>query len=407
VERGHGGALHQGVSGNTRILDRAAVHLAHLRGHIQLASWIAHILSIVPPVPSSTLFPHAELAHRIRSWALELGFADAGIAHQRLGDDLDHLQRWLDDGMHGAMNYMARQPDQRAHPEALHANTLAVISVRMDCRPPAEAAEKILGDAESAYIARYALGRDYHKLMRARLKKLGARIADEIHPHGYRVLADSAPALEKALARNAGLGWIGKNTLLLNRSAGSWFLLGEIYTDLPLAANPDEAPQSHCGSCTACLDVCPTKAFVAPYQLDARRCISYLTIEYHGSIPELLRPLIGNRIFGCDDCQLVCPWNRYARLSTEVDFAPRHGFDNIKLIELFRWTEAEYLIRTEGMALRRTGYRNWLRNLAVALGNAPAREDVRNALAARMDDADPIVREHVRWALEQQQRLIQ
>jgi epoxyqueuosine reductase len=358
----------------------------------------------IEPTAAIPLPPYTELVDRIRGWARELGFADAGIAHQHLDDDLAHLKNWLDESLHGAMEYMARQPEQRARPQALQEKTLAVISVRMECRPPARAAQEILSDPHRAYIARYALGRDYHKLMRGRLKKLGARIAAELRPHGYRVLVDSAPALEKALARNAGLGWIGKNTLLLNRSAGSWFLLGEIYTDLPLPAYNDEPSRSHCGSCSACLDVCPTQAFVAPYRLDARRCISYLTIEYHGSIPEALRPLIGNRVFGCDDCQLACPWNRYAGLSAEADFAPRHGLDNATLIELFRWSESEYLQRTEGMALRRTGYRNWLRNLAVALGNAPPRQDAREALAVRADDPDAIVREHVRWALERQQR---
>jgi epoxyqueuosine reductase len=344
---------------------------------------------------------HADLPARIRLWARELGFADVGIARLELDADVDHLKNWLAEGLHGEMRYMARVPEQRAQPAALHPAAISVISLRMDCQPPAADAQAALADGNRAYIARYALGRDYHKLLRSRLKRLAARIADEIAPHGYRVLADSAPALEKALARNAGLGWIGKNTLLLHRRAGSFFLLGEIYTDLPLS--PDTAhPRNHCGSCTACLDICPTQAFVAPYRLDARRCISYLTIEYHGSIPEDLRPLIGNRIFGCDDCQLVCPWNRYAHLSGEADFAPRHGLDSARLVDLFGWSEAEYLARTEGMALRRTGYRNWLRNIAVALGNAPADARIKAALAKRADDSDPIVREHVRWALDRQ-----
>jgi epoxyqueuosine reductase len=345
----------------------------------------------------------SDLAHRIRGWAREFGFADAGIAHLALDDDLMHLRGWLAAGHNAGMQYMARNPEQRAQPDALHPGAISVISLRMDCWPAMADATELLADGQRAYIARYALGRDYHKLLRGRLKKLAARIADEIGPHGYRVLADSAPSLEKALARNAGLGWIGKNTLLLNRKAGSAFLLGEIYTDLPLAPAPTEPPRNHCGSCSACMDICPTKAFVGPYQLDAGRCISYLTIEHHGPIPEELRPLIGNRIFGCDDCQLVCPWNRYAQLSAEADFVPRHALDDVQLIELFRWSEAEYLAKTEGMALRRTGYRNWRRNIAVALGNAPPSEDIRRALQASIDDADEIVREHVRWALEQQQ----
>lgn len=345
-----------------------------------------------------------DLPHLIRTWALELGFADAGISRQPLDEDLAHLRDWLAAGHHAGMAYMARNPEQRARPDALQPGAVSIISVRMNCWPSIADAWSVLEDRHRAYIARYALGRDYHKLLRSRLKRLGARIEESIGPHGFRVLADSAPALERAMARNAGLGWIGKNTLLLNRHAGSGFLLGEIYTDLPLAAHEGESPRNHCGSCSACLDVCPTKAFVGPYQLNAGRCISYLTIEHHGPIPPELRPLIGNRIFGCDDCQLVCPWNRYAQMSAEADFVPRHGLDKARLIELFDWSEPEYLARTEGMALRRTGYRNWRRNLAVALGNAPADEEIVAALQAHANDADEIVREHVRWALEQQRR---
>ena len=343
-----------------------------------------------------------DIVHRIRAWALELGFADAGIAQLSLDEDLAYLRDWLAAGHHGGMNYMARDPELRATPAAMQPGALSVISVRMNCWPSIEEAWPLLADGRRAYIARYALGRDYHKLLRGRLKRLGACIEKEIRPHGYRVLVDSAPALERAMARNAGLGWIGKNTLLLNRKAGSGFLLGELYTDLPLPANIDDAPRSHCGSCTACLDICPTKAFVGPYRLDARRCISYLTIEHHGPIPLELRPLMGNRIFGCDDCQLICPWNRYATMSAEADFKPRHGLDGAQLVELFAWSESEYLAKTEGMALRRASYRNWRRNLAVALGNAPADERIVAALSACADDADEIVREHVRWAIEQQ-----
>lgn len=352
-------------------------------------------------MPAASSLP-PDLPARIRGWARELGFADAGIARLPIDEDHAHLQRWLAAGHHGGMAYMARDTAQRAEPTRLRAGTLSVISLRMDCLPETASAWDTLRDGCAAYIARYAMGRDYHKLLRGRLKQLGARIEAEVGPHGFRVLADSAPSLEKALARNAGLGWIGKNTLLLNRHAGSFFLLGEIYTDLPL--QPDLEPASnHCGSCTACLDICPTKAFVGPHQLDARRCISYLTIEHHGPIPEDLRAGIGNRIFGCDDCQLVCPWNRYAQRSPEADFVPRHGLDRATLLELFGWDEAEYLRRTEGMALRRTGWRNWRRNLAVALGNAPAEAAILHALEAAQHDPDEIVREHVQWAMRQQQ----
>jgi epoxyqueuosine reductase len=349
----------------------------------------------VTPLPS-------DLPQRIKAWARECGFADAAIAPLSLEADRAQLERWLADGWHGEMEYMARDPAMRADPAKLRPGTLSAISARLDYQPPAAAAEANLADGERAYISRYALGRDYHKLMRSRLKKLAERIAAEIMPHGYRVLADSAPSLEKALARNAGLGWIGKNTLLLTREAGSWFFLGEIYTDLPLTADV-AAPANLCGSCTSCIDICPTQAIIAPYKLDARRCISYLTIEHRGPIPEALRPLMGNRIFGCDDCQLVCPWNRYARISDDPAFAPRHGLDTAKLAELFAWTEEEWSRKTEGMAMRRAGYSGFLRNIAVSLGNAPATAPVRAALASRVHDADPLVREHTQWALRQQQ----
>ena len=342
------------------------------------------------------------LPKQIRAWGLELGFADVGIAELDLDEDARHLRTWLDQGFHGGMKYMARDTELRSAPARLRPGTVSVISVRMDYQPQAADANQVLQDGNRAYIARYALGRDYHRLMRSRLKKLGERLRKEIEPFGYRVLSDSAPALEKALARNARLGWIGKHTLLLNRKAGSSFLLGEIYCDLPLAAPAAPAPRNHCGTCQACIEICPTQAIVGPYRLDARRCISYLTIEHHGSIPEEFRKPIGNRIFGCDDCQLVCPWNRYAQLSSEPDFAPRHGLDAAKLTELFGWSEDEYLTKTEGMALRRTGYINWLRNAAVALGNAPHSADVMSALNARADHPNEIVREHVAWALNEQ-----
>lgn len=348
--------------------------------------------------------PFYELPQRIKAWAQELGFADAGIAELSLDADRDHLQRWLDEGLHGQMAFMGRDLDKRVRPEGLRPGTLSVISLRLDYRPQAEAAQAVLDDGERAYISRYALGRDYHKLMRGRLLKLGARLEQAVGPHGYRVLTDSAPALEKALARNARLGWIGKNTLLLNRKAGSWFFLGEIYTDLPLAASEQALSSNHCGSCSACLDICPTKAFVAPYRLDARKCISYLTIEHRGAFPLELRAAIGNRVFGCDDCQLVCPWNRYAQPTAEADFAPRHGLDTARLVALFGWDEATWLRKTEGMALRRLDHARWLRNLAIGLGNAPRSAEVRAALSVRAEHPDEAVREHVRWALEQQER---
>jgi len=351
----------------------------------------------------------AQLPGRIRTWAVELGFADAGIVRQPLHQDLAHLQRWLAAGHHAGMSFMARDPQMRAEPQRLRPGTISVISVRMNCRPDADHAEAVLNDSDKGYIARYALGRDYHRTLRSRLLKLARRIEEAVGPFGHRVLADSAPALEKAMARNAGLGWIGKNTLLLNRHAGSWFMLGEIYLDLDLMPAQDEA-REHCGSCSACLDICPTRAFIGPRQLDAGRCISYLTIEHHGPIPLELRPLMGNRIFGCDDCQLVCPWNRYASASTEADFQPRNGLDRAQLVDLFSWDEATWLRKTEGMALRRLSHERWLRNLAVALGNsAPAATDAGagsgsasiQALQQRLDHPDPIVREHVEWALQQ------
>lgn len=297
---------------------------------------------------------------------------------------------------------MQQHGTRRSRPAELVPGTLRVISVRMEYWPPqSRPATELLKAPERAYLARYALGRDYHKLLRPRLQQLADRIEDEISPFGYRAFCDSGPVLEKALARDAGLGWIGKHTLLINREAGSWFNLGELYTDLPLPLDSSES--NHCGTCHACMDVCPTQAIVAPYQLDARRCISYLTIEYRGSIPLELRKAIGNRIFGCDDCQLFCPWNKFAKVTPHADFTPRHGLDDVTLIELFDWTEAEFLQRTEGSALRRITYDIWLRNLAVALGNAPTSPEIIAALKARTDYPSELVREHVRWALEQHQ----
>jgi epoxyqueuosine reductase len=341
------------------------------------------------------------LAREIKSWARELGFADAGITGTGLGDDETHLLRWLDDGHHGEMDYMARHGTRRSRPEELEPGTRRVISVRMDYVPPGTRnAWPVIENGELGYVARYALGRDYHKLMRNKLQKLAGRIGEQVGDFGYRAYVDSAPVLEKALARNAGIGWIGKHTVLINRRAGSYFFLGELYTDLPLPI--DEPASAHCGSCRKCIDICPTQAIVGPYRLDARRCISYLTIELRGSIPLELREPIGNRIFGCDDCQLICPWNKFAQDATEPDFAPRHSLDGARLVELFAWSEDEFLHRTEGMAIRRTGYEGWLRNIAVALGNAPPSAEVVAALRGRADDASPIVREHVEWALSRQ-----
>jgi len=352
----------------------------------------------MPTVPD---LDYAALARDIKRWARELGFADTGISGVALEQDEQHLLRWLDDGHHGEMDYMTRHGTRRSRPAELEPGTQRVISVRMDYVPPGTRdAWKVLGDSECGYVARYALGRDYHKLMRNRLQKLAGRIHAVVGDFGYRAYVDSAPVLEKALARNAGLGWIGKHTVLINRRAGSYFFLGELYTDLPLPV--DEPASAHCGSCRRCIDICPTRAIVAPYRLDARRCIAYLTIELRGAIPEDMRAPLGNRIFGCDDCQLVCPWNKFAQETREPDFAPRHQLDGARLVELFAWSEDEFLRRTEGMAIRRTGHEGWLRNIAVALGNAPASPEVIEALNARADDASALVREHVAWALRRQ-----
>jgi epoxyqueuosine reductase len=340
------------------------------------------------------------LAGEIKQLGRDLGFAKLGVAAMALDVDEGRLEQWLAAGRHGEMAYMQRHGRKRARPADLVPGTVRVISARMNYWPgTARDAGDALADPTTGYVARYALGRDYHKVLRRALQRLADAIAQRIGPFGYRVFVDSGPVLEKALARDAGLGWIGKHTNLLDRD-GSWFLLGELYTDLPLP--PDGAGASHCGSCRACLDVCPTQAIVAPYELDARRCISYLTIELRGAIPEELRPAIGNRIFGCDDCQLVCPWNKFARPTTVGDFAVRHGLDGAGLVELFAWSREDWEARTAGSALRRAGYEGWLRNLAVALGNAPADERVVAALEARRDDPSAVVREHVRWALERQ-----
>ncbi|MGH8089873.1 MAG: tRNA epoxyqueuosine(34) reductase QueG [Rudaea sp.] len=344
---------------------------------------------------------YSALAARIKRWGLELGFAQVGITTTELGDDESHLLNWLAQGRHGEMEYMARHGTRRSRPADLHTGTVRVISARLDYDPPgARNGWEVIEDPELGFVSRYALGRDYHKLMRARLQKLADRMTDAIGPFGYRAFSDSAPVLEKALARNAGLGWIGKHTNLINRRAGSWFFLGELYTDLPLPV--DEAESDHCGTCVRCIEVCPTQAIVGSQQLDARRCISYLTIELRGSIPLELRPLIGNRIYGCDDCQLVCPWNKFAKKSVEPDFAVRHGLDGAALVDLFGWNEADFLARTEGSAIRRIGHEQWLRNIAVAMGNAPRNPAIIEALKSRAEHPSALVREHVAWALERQ-----
>jgi epoxyqueuosine reductase len=330
--------------------------------------------------------------------ARALGFNAVGVTALDIPEDERHLLSWLDQGLHGEMDYMRRHARLRTRPEELFSGTLRVVSVRMDYWPgEARAAREVLEDPSLGYISRYALGRDYHKVLRRALARLAEDLAQRIGPFGYRVCVDSAPVLEKAHARNAGLGWIGKHTNLIARDAGSWFFLGEILTDLPLPT--DERASAHCGSCEACIPACPTGAIIAPWRLDARRCIAYLTIEHKSAIPEELRAAIGNRIYGCDDCQLVCPWNKFAHAAAHPDFKVRHGLDASALTALFRWSAAEFEERMRGSAIYRIGYERWLRNIAVALGNAPATPEVLSALEARREDVSPLVREHVEWAL--------
>jgi len=338
------------------------------------------------------------LGARIKEWARELGFDEAGITDTDLGDAEARLLSWLAAGRHGELDYMAAHGTKRSRPQALLPGTLRIICVRMSYWPGAQAAPPgaALAEPDSGYVSRYALGRDYHKVLRKRLQKLADRIEAEVGPFGYRAFTDSAPVMEKPLAEKAGLGWIGKHTNLINRTAGSWFFLGELYTDLPLPV--DEPAGDHCGTCRACIDACPTGAIVGPYQLDARRCISYLTIELRGSIPEDLRPLVGNRIFGCDDCQAVCPWNRYARAAGPGDFSPRAAVTDRALAWLASWSEADFKHHTEGSAIRRTGYEGFLRNVAVALGNAPDSSRTRRAIDSLAAHPSPLVREHAEWA---------
>ena len=340
----------------------------------------------------------ASVEERIKRWGRELGFDAIAIAGTELDAEEARLMEWLGRGWHGEMDYMARHGARRARPAELVPGTLSVITARLPyLAPDTREAWETLADADSAFVSRYALGRDYHKVLRSRLQALADRMLAQLGPFSYRVFTDSAPVMEVALAQRSGLGWRGKHTLLLSRDAGSMFFLGELFVGLDLAK--DAATSAHCGTCERCIEVCPTRAIVAPYQLDARRCISYLTIEHHGAIPAELRPLMGNRIYGCDDCQLVCPWNKWAKTSELPDFAPRNGLDSAALVELFAWNEEEFDRRLEGSPIRRIGHERWLRNIAVALGNAPRSEAIVGALASRRDHPSALVREHVAWAL--------
>ncbi|MDT8282746.1 MAG: tRNA epoxyqueuosine(34) reductase QueG [Gammaproteobacteria bacterium] len=355
----------------------------------------------MPETPKN--IDYYQLLQKIQAWSVELGFQQMGVTDIKLSEHEKHLNDWLAAGFHGEMDYMFKHGSKRSHPEQLVEHTCRVISVRMDYLPPdSELSQTVLENPEMGFISRYALGRDYHKVMRKRLQKLCSIITHEIGDFGYRVFVDSAPVLEKVLAEKAGLGWIGKHSNVINQKSGSWFFLGEIYTDMPLPIT--ETPSdNHCGTCTTCIDICPTKAIVAPYRVDARRCISYLTIELHGSIAIEFRKDMGNRIYGCDDCQLYCPWNRFSQTTLEQDFFTRHPLDAPDLIELFNWDETQFLKATEGSAIRRIGYLRWLRNIAVALGNAPASEKITQALSEKkktVDDA--MVIEHIDWALVEQ-----
>ncbi len=342
-----------------------------------------------------------DLKHRIGQWSRDLGFQAFGVADTELDEHGNRLEAWLAKGFHGEMEYMERHGAMRYQPDQLVAGTTRIISVRMDYMPPDVAPwDDVLEQPSKAYVSRYALGRDYHKLMRKRLVKLGDKIRNEIGPFGYRAFVDSAPVLEKAVAQKAGLGWIGKHSNLLHQKTGSWFFLGELFTDLPLPV--DQPATEHCGSCSRCIPACPTDAIVGPYQVDARRCISYLTIELRSSIPESLRPAMGNRIYGCDDCQIACPWNKFSEPTDEADFHPRHNLDDADLIALFAWSEEAFLKNTEGSAIRRIGHDCWLRNIAVALGNEAYSESVIAALKSRESHPSELVKEHVQWALEQQ-----
>jgi epoxyqueuosine reductase len=340
-----------------------------------------------------------DLSNQIKQWGIELGFQQVGITDTQLDIAEKRLEYWLAKGFHADMDYMHKHGLKRSRPALLHPETISIISVRMNYLSEAqEQSETNLNNPVSAFISRYALGRDYHKILRKRLQKLAEKIEQKIGAFGYRAFVDSAPVLEKAIAEKAGLGWIGKHSNLINKKAGSWFFLGEIYTSLPLQI--DIQSHNHCGQCSACIDICPTKAIVAPYQLDAKRCISYLTIEHKGVIPIEFRPLMGNRIYGCDDCQLICPWNKFAKLSNEADFNPRHNLNSQHLLNLFAWTEPEFLHKTEGSAIRRIGYLQWQRNIAIALGNAPNSKNIFQNLEEKKGISTALVAEHIIWAME-------
>jgi epoxyqueuosine reductase len=340
----------------------------------------------------------ANLSLQIKQWGIELGFDAVGITDTDLSEAENRLQQWLASSYHGEMAYMVKHGSKRSRPAELEPATVRVISLRMDYLPESmRDLQQVLSDPTAAFISRYSLGRDYHKVLRNRLKKLMQLTQQAVPESSNRLYVDSAPVLEKPLAEKAGLGWIGKHTNLLAKQVGSWFFLGEIYTSIPLPI--DQPAENHCGHCQACLEICPTQAIISPYQLDARRCISYLTIELQGPIPEAFRSAIGNRIYGCDDCQQVCPWNRFARLTREKDFLPKESLQSCDLITLFEWDEATFLRKTEGSAIRRIGYQRWQRNLAVALGNAPLSESVTQALQRRLETATPLVNEHILWAI--------
>ena len=350
---------------------------------------------------TATYIDYIELAAKIKQWGKEFGFAEVGITDIDLSEHEAQLQRWLDNGYHGEMSYMAAHGMKRARPAELVPGTQRIISVKMNYLPPEASFAKALANKTTAYISRYALGRDYHKVIRNKLKKLGQKIEQEVGQFGFRPFVDSAPVLERQLAEKAGLGWRGKNSLLIHKQAGSWFFLGELFVDLPL---PIDEPNNEegCGKCTACLTLCPTGAIVEPYVVDARKCISYLTIELQGPIPKQYRPLLGNRVYGCDDCQLVCPWNRFGQLTQEDDFTPRKNLKNQELLTLFNWTEETFLKNTEGSPIRRIGFERWQRNLAVGLGNAPFNQDIIDELVLALPNSSELVQEHIEWALTQQ-----
>jgi len=356
----------------------------------------------MPRLDDDNLNPDLQqLTLRLKAEARALGFDACAVTLPDASSEREYLKAWLDKGYQGDMSYLENHFDKRIDPSQLVAGTVRIVMLRMNYLPEDTRITEVLRDKRKAYIARYTLGRDYHKLVRSRLKQLGQWLSEQVEETvSFRPFVDSAPILERPLARQAGLGWIGKHTLLLNRKAGSWFFLGSLFTNIPLPIDAAEEDE-HCGRCTACMDVCPTNAFPQPYVLDARKCISYLTIEQSGSIPVELRPLMGNRVFGCDDCQLICPWNRFAQRSSEDDFKPRHGLDNAELVELFQWSEEEFLQKTEGSAIRRTGYQGWIRNLAVALGNGPATDIAKAALTTKLGAISELVDEHIEWALRQ------